>query len=307
MKNRNRFALAATAACALWLAGASAVFAQRPAMTERGYREMRRLAQWLDATARHAADQASHQDSWVYRHDSRFPRAVADFAQRADRFDNRMANYRAEPWRLDDDLRGLLRSAQEVQSLARRSREADEHTLADWNDTVTVLNRMIRLYDSDLRRTGRYEWNAPLPDNPEGNRWDGRHDEERNGQGYRDEYGSPAPQDARRTRVASLAAELDQHATRAHELAEGLAGAEGGWRHRYFETIHQFNDQAREFAQRTASGDDYRELHDQARRLLDDARRADADMRQRNVFPEVWQEWQAAMQTLERILEALRV
>ena len=322
MKNRNRLALAATAACAFWLAGASVVFAQRPAMTERGYREMRRLAQWLDATAQHAADQARHQDSWVYRHDNRFPLAVDDFARRADRLNERMAGYRAEPWNVDDELRSLLRSAQNVQALARRSREADEHTLSDWNDTVAVLNRMVRLYDFDVRRAGRYDWNAPIPENPAGARWDQgyRHDDDRNAQAYRDQYGSPAPQgnppprayaapqDGRRARLADLAAELDQHATRAHEMAEGLAGAQEGWRHRYFETIHQFNDQARDFSQRASSGDsDYRELRDQAQQLLNDARRADSDMRRNNAFPEVWQEWQAAMQTLQRILEALRV
>jgi hypothetical protein len=40
----------------------------------------------------------------------------------------------------------------------------------------------------------------------------------------------------------------------------------------------------------------------EADHLLSDARDADNRMRQNNVFPEVWQEWQGAMQVLQRIL-----
>jgi hypothetical protein len=284
------------ATAVLWLA-AAAVAAQRYdwMLSERGYDEMRRLAQRLDATAQHAADQARHQDSWIYRHDSRFVRAVSDFARRADRFNERMANYRAAPWNVDDELRNLLRSAQNVQNLARNSREPDDHTIADWNDAVLVLNRMARLYDSDVRRSGRYDWNAPLPEfREEGPRYEYR------GQGYGDGRRSD-------DRLASLARELDDRATRAHELAEGLMGNPGGRAHRdYFDRIHHFNEQARDFDRRVSSGQsDRRELRDEARHLLDDARQADSQMRANNVFPEVWEEWRGAMQVLERILNVL--
>jgi hypothetical protein len=282
---------------ALWLA-AAAVFAQRPAMTERGYEEMSRLAQHLDATAQHAADQARHQDSWVYRHNSRFVQAVSDFARRADRFNERMANYRAAPWNVDDEIRNLLRSAQNVQGLARGSREADEHTVADWNNAVTVLNRMARLYEADVRRTGRYDWNAPLP--------------EFRVEGQRDAYGEPGQQgryDRRGNydRLASLARELDERATRAHQMAEDAAGNPRWRAHReYFERIHHFNDQARGFHQVVSSRQaDFRQLREQAQHLLEDARQADADMRQNNFLPEVWEEWRGAMQVLERIVNTL--
>jgi len=293
----------AAAFAAVWLA-ASAASAQRPdwILSERGYEEMRRLAERLDATAQHAADQARHQDSWVYRHDTRFVRAVSDFARRADRFNERMANYRAAPWNVSDEIRNLQRSAQIVQNLARGSREADEHTIADWNDAVMVLNRMTRLYDADVRRAGRYEWNAPLPAyQPEGPR-----DEYGQQQGY---YGQQGYSDRRGSydRLASLSRELDDRATRAHQLAEDAVGNPRGRAHRdYFDRIHHFNDQAREFDRLVASRQaDYRQLREQARHLLDDARQADSDMRQNNVFPEVWEEWRGAMQTLERILNTL--
>lgn len=299
MKTANKsFVFLATCAV-LWL-GASAASAQRAngSLSTRGYEEMRRLAQRLDATAQHAADQARHQDSWVYRHDGRFARAVSDFARRADRFNDRMATYRTAPWQVDDELRGLLRNAQEVQALARRSREAEEHTVSDWNDAVRVLNRMIQLWDNDVRRRGRYDWNAPLPEF--------REEGYQNREGeYRGEYGTRGPGEVGRyPRLASLAHELDQRATRAHQLAEGLVGSPRGRAHReYFDTIHHFNEQTREFDRRVSSGQtDFRELRDQAQHLLEDARRADAEMRQNNVFPEVWEEWQGAMQALERIV-----
>jgi|SRR5215471_381084 len=303
MKNRNCLALAVATAGLLWLAGSSAVSAQRPAMTERGYREMRRLAQWLDATAQHAADQARHQDSWVYRHDSRFPSSVGDFARRADRFNERMAGYRASPWNVDDDLRSLQKSAQYVQALARRSREADEHTLSDWNDTVAVLNRMVRLYDFDVRRAGRYDWNAPLPDSREGWYGNGGH------QGYEQQRPNDGRYwDGRRSmdRVAQLSRDLADRASRASQMTRDLPESRGAYTRNYSETIDLFARRARDFDRAASSSQaDPRALRDEARRLLDDARRAEADMRQNNVFPQVWGEWQGIEQTLEQIVDSL--
>jgi len=279
-----------SAACAiLWLAGSSILQAQRPngILSELAYREMRRLAQRLDERARHASDQAQHQESWFYRRDRGLLRSVNDFARRASRFDERMANYRAAPWQVDDELRRLLRSAQNVQSNVRRSRSADDHTVADWNEVVDDLNRMIQLYDSDVRRSGGYEYGAPQ-----------ERREYREGEG-RPPGGHGYPQD----RLARLSHELVDHASRADQLAEGLATGRG-WRQReFFDAIRHFDQQAREFHRRVESGQaDPQSIRDEARHLLEDARRADSDMRQSNVFPEVRDEWRGAMQVLERIL-----
>ena len=279
----------------LWLAG-SIAYAQRPpgTLTQRGYEEMQQLARQLDEQAQHASDQAQHRDYWVYRYDNRFVRAVNDFASRARRFDERMANYRAAPWRMDDELRSLLRSAQNVQNLARGSRAAEEHTLADWDNTVRILNRMIRLYDFDTRGRGQYDWGERSPSSPPE---------------YRGGYKTLAPGGPGypRGQVAALSRELADRASRAHQMAEDLNNAGGGWRHRQFsETIHHFDDQARDFDQRVASGQlDRQALREEARHLLEDARRADRDMRQNNIFPEVWEEWRSAMQVLERILSLI--
>ncbi len=281
-----------SAACAiLWLAGSAILHAQPPYRTlaEPAYREMRRLAQRLDELAQHASNQAQHQESWFYRRDRGLLRSVNDFARRASRFDERMANYRAAPWQVDDELRRLLRSAQIVQSNVRRSRYADDHTVADWNETVNVLNRMIQLYDSDVRGRGPYEYGAP---------------QER--REYREAYGEGRPPGGHgypQDRLARLSRELADHASRADQLAEGLATGRG-WRQReFFDAIRHFDEQARDFQRRVESGQtDPQSIRDEARHLLEDARRADRDMRQSNVFPEVWSEWRGAMQALERIL-----
>ena len=279
-------------AAILWLSG-SIAYAQRPpgTLSQRGYEEMRQLARQLDQQAQHANDMAQHQDYWVYRHESRFVHAVNDFAIRARRFDERMANYRAAPWRVDDELRNLLRGAQNVQNLARGSRAAEEHTLADWNETVRILNRMIRLYDFEARGSGHYDWGESQSIPPPEHRG-----------GY--ETLAPGGPGYPRGQVAALSRELAERATRAHRMAEGGNNAGWGSRHRqYFETIHHFDDQARDFEQRVSSGQmDRQALREQARHLLEDARRADRDMRANNVFPEVWEEWRGAMQVLERIL-----
>ncbi len=287
---KNFFQLSA-AVLLLWLAGGVTMEAQRfRALSEPGYREMRLLAQRLDERAQHANDQAQHQAYPLYRRDNRFLRAVSDFARRASRFDERMANYRAAPWQVDDELRNLLRSARQVQNLARRSRFTDEHTLADWDDTVNVLNRMIRLYEADVRSIGRYEYGAP-PEGPEyrGGRYGGGR--------------PPGPYGYSQDRLVTLSRELVERASRADQLAEGLATGRG-WRQReFFDAIRHFDQQAREFHRRVESGQaDPQSVRDEARHLLEDARRADSDMRWSNVFPEVWDEWRGAMQVLERIL-----
>src|SRR5262249_5535239 len=128
---RNSLAFAAICAV-LFFGGGAVALAHGPqgTLSDRGYQEMRRLAERLAATARSAADQPGHQDSGVSRSDSRFVGAVSDFARRADRFNDRMANYRTARWQVDDELRSLLRNAQAARARARRSREADGHTVA---------------------------------------------------------------------------------------------------------------------------------------------------------------------------------
>src|SRR6185369_6761235 len=141
---------------------------------------------------------------------------------RADRFDQRMASYRAQPWQVDDELRLLLQSAKDVQGRVRHSRYVDEHTAADWSETVRVLNRMIRLYQADVNGLGRYQYDTRPPvsehDHGYGEAPAPAYDER-----YPPADRGPRPQGAygfSRERLSALAHELEDRATRAHELAE---------------------------------------------------------------------------------------
>src|SRR6266498_4158922 len=103
------------------------------ALSDRGYQELRRLAHELDEVASHAAEAAAHRQAWIYSNDRTFQRSVSRFAERAARFHERMDTYRTQPWQVDDELRRLLRDAQDVQARAQRARNLDDHVAADWN------------------------------------------------------------------------------------------------------------------------------------------------------------------------------
>jgi chromosome segregation ATPase len=280
MKVANRSLVLLCAACAVsWLVGSSKLRADPVrVLSEPAYRELRQLSRNLDERAQHANDQARRRESWIFRRDRDLLRSIEDFARSARRFDERMANYRAAPWQVDDDLRTLLRSARDVQERIRRSRSADDQTLSDWNECVEMLNRMVKVSE------GAIEFAPAEP--------------------RREEYGerrrSPGRRDFRE--IAGFAAELEDHAARAHELAERVAG-EGPYRREYFQSIRDFHDQSAAFRRRVDSGEsDRAEIRAEAGNLLDFARRTDERLRRRNAFPRVWPEWRAAMLTLQKIL-----
>lgn len=304
----RNLALAPALAAALWLTASAVAQAHGPTgtLSEPAYQEMRRLARQLDEQALHANDQAQHGQYRIYRRDAGFTRAVSTFARRARRFDERMATYRSEPWQVDDELRLLLQSARDVQARVQRSRYVDDHTVADWDETVRVLSRMVRLFQADVNRSGRFEYDTGSQ-RP----------------AYRDDYGEAPPPAYReapppaygetrprgayrypRERLATLAHELEDRATRAHELAERLAVNNGPRQQEFLEAIHHFNDQAAEFHGRVESGwSDPMQIREEVNHLLDDARQADEGMRRTNVFPEVWQEWRGTMRLLQQILD----
>ncbi|HEY6148836.1 MAG TPA: hypothetical protein VIZ69_14110, partial [Thermoanaerobaculia bacterium] len=151
-KRRTITGIAAAFSLVFGLAGTAAAHGINT-LSDRGYEQMRRFAHDLDEQAQHANDQAQHQGIWFYGHDARFTRAIANFADRTNRFHDRMDNYRTAPWQVDDELRLLLRDAKAVQYRLRRSRYADEHTVDDWNRVVALLNQMIRVYQADIDRS----------------------------------------------------------------------------------------------------------------------------------------------------------
>ncbi len=266
-----------------WLAGSSRLRAERPGriLSEPEYRELRQLSRLLDERAEHASDQAQRRESWVYRHDKSLLGAIADFARSANRLDERLANYKAAPWPVDDELRRLLRSAQDVQDRVRQSRYADDLALSDWNQIVEMLDRMVRVSQE-----------KPPPRADPG----------------RDEYGERrSPPGSRESReLAGLARELEDRASRAFGLAQRVA-AEGPYRREFFQSIRDFHDETVAFRRQIDSGASSRaRIREDAGRLLDSARRTDQHMRRSNAFPQVWPEWQGAIQVLQRILDLPR-
>lgn len=307
----RRLSLLSAAAAAIWIAGTAVSHAAGPTVTlkEPSYRELRRLAEQLDAKARHAADPGAHDRSRVYRRDNDFVHPAVDFSRRASQFNERLAGYRARPWNVEDDLRSLLRNAQGVLDRVRRSRFTDEHVVNDWNEIVGTLDRMMRVSRSpdgqiDFGDSPGREGGGPPP-----------RVQERDSRGnppppdqHRDEYGerrSPqGPADSRE--LAGLVRELEDRAGRAHAVAQRVA-AQGPYRREFFQSIRDFHDQAVAFRRNVDSGaSDHRQIREEAGRLLDSARRTDQSMRRSNAFPEVWPEWQAAMQTLQRIFALVR-
>ena len=308
----RRLSFVFAAAAAAWIAGTAFVQAFGPTVTlkEPAYRELRTLAERLDLKARFAADQGEHDRSRLYRRDNDFVQAAVDFFRRASRFNERLAGYRARPWNVDDDLRSLLRNAQDVRERVRRSRFTDDHVVSDWNEIVVTLDQMMRVSQSP---DGRIDFGGPP--GPEGGGPPPRI-QERDPRGnpppppdqHRDEYGErlspPGPPDSRE--VAGLARELEDRAGRAHAVAQRVA-AQGPYRREFFQSIRDFHDQVVAFRRSVESGaSDRRQIRAEAGRLLDSARQTDQSMRRSNAFSDVWPEWQAAIQTLQRILGLAR-
>jgi len=291
-KKAWRFPLAVLGWAALLLADAAAARAHGPSgtLSERGYQEMQRLAHELDETASHANDQAQHQQAWIYNNDRSFLRAVARFADRAESFHARMDTYRTRPWQVDDELRRLIRDARDVQYRAQHARAVDDHTIADWNRVVQILNQMIRVYQNDIARRS---WDT----------WDG----------YGNRYGAPPPpapdpsaygnQVPDRGQLATLAHELAERTSRIYNYATAAAGPfQADPRQRdTVDAIMHFRDQARAFQEQLDSGLDPSRLGAYANHLAQDAREANARVRQTYLSPQIQGDWQQAMRLVAQI------
>ncbi len=303
MNAKNRMMALVGAGLAMLLAS---VGTARPhganTLSDQGYQQMRQFAHDLDEQAQHANDQAQHQGVWFYGHDPRFTRAIDSFADRANRFHDRMDEYRAAPWQVDDELRLLLRDARAVQYRLRRSRNADNHTVGDWNRVVNLLNQMIRVYQADIR-----------------NQYDDGPDAQ-----YRDEHVRPPagyyPNDRSRDRYESGGSsgrgyDREQVAALAHELAERSARIStltGQVTDRYrddegrrgsVDAIAHFAQQANAFHERYESGMSEADLRGNVDHLWQDGREADRRFRQGDI-PELRNEWAGMMQLLSRIRSA---
>lgn len=111
-----------------------------------------------------------------------------------------------------------------------------------------------------------------------------------------------------RDQFARLAHELDDRAARAHRIAERRAAAYGPDEQRFFERIHHFSDEARDFHDRYENGDIQTrdDLRASMNELLRDAQATDRALRDARVFPEVYEEWSGIISVLQRMLDMAR-
>jgi hypothetical protein len=202
-----------------------------------------------------------------------------------------MDTYQTQPWAVDDEINHLLSDARNVQYRLRRARFVDEHTVEDWNNVVGLLNRMAAEYRTGIGSGGRWR-----------NRGDAYPNAAPPPGGYQEPYGNRPPTDYRQDQgdLRQLAAELDQRAARANQLAGGYSG--------YSPNVAHFSEQARSFRglveQNRISGS---ELRSQVNHLLEDAQSAQQELTRRTgtVSREVADEWNAIVQILTRMRDSV--
>ena len=294
-RSMPRVAMGLAVLAFVW-AGVATAHGPDGTLSEPAYEQMRAMAHDLDGLARHANDQAQHQGIWFYGHDRDFRRSIANFARRASQFHARMDQYRTAPWQVDDELRGLLRDARAVQYRLQRSRFADEHTAADWNNTVRLLNQMIQVYQDDA--AGRF---GQRP-------YSGDHDRPYAGDDRR--YGSRDGVEAGRgpysygaADLPSLAHELEQRAARVADASRQVASPSpfNPDVRSSIDAIQHFAEQAAAFHDRVEQGLGPDALRSNVAHLIEDARAAGNQVRAENLSPQLRNDWNGVLQLVDRI------
>jgi methyl-accepting chemotaxis protein len=268
---------------------------RRGTLSNTTYEQIRQWAHDLDEVARHASEQAQARQAGYkgFRRDTKFLKSIDHFADRAERFHERIDSYRTQPWDVDEEIEHLIRDARNVQTRLRRARFVDQHTAADWNQVIRLLNQMSTEYRAGIGSSNRYPTGDYRAD-PYPNTGDYRTDPHPN---PGDHHGDRSPTYGtygNSTDLRQLAAELDQRAARASQLASGYSG--------YSSDIRHFSEQARDFRNQVETNRMSRsELRSEVNHLLEDAQTAYSELRQRNVTREVAREWDAIVQILTRM------
>lgn len=283
-------------------------YGSRRGLRSQSYDRIVLWAHELDELAGHASEQAQARQGGYrgFGRDRKFLQSIDHFANRASRFHQRLETYRTQPWDVDDEIQHLIRDARNVQYRLRRARSVDRHTVADWNQVVNLLNQMTTEY----RTGGGYRTGYPNGGYPTG---DYRTDPYPNNGEYRTEphshggdyHGDRSPAFGTygnygdSTDLPQLAAELDERAARASQLANGYSG--------FSSDITHFSEQARDFRDQVESNRMSRsDLRAEVNHLLEDAQSAYSELRQRSVSREVADEWGAIVEILTRMRDLAR-
>ena len=259
------------------------------------FETMRALSHYLDQLAAHAAIEAQENAHHGSADEASAIGAITRFGSHASDFHERMDEYLDNPWDLPREVQDLDRQARSVNSRLRRG-HFNEHVTNDWYQVLDTLERMKRvLYGQDV--------DVPIT------HYRGR-DYQRDYQPFL-QFNLPGSrmyiEGSSLNAVRSDLHNLDAHVTRAHEVAEAAMNGRSNASQRFFERIHAFNDRTREL-HRYSDMDriDPRELRPTLEGLSNEARSVNQAMRQAHAIPEVWDAWEAVLQTLDRLLDEVR-
>ena len=261
----------------------------------RSFETMRALSHYLDQLAEHAAFEAQENAHHGTSGEASAIDAMTNFAGRASDFHERMDSYLDSPWDLPNEVQDLDRQARNVNSRLRRG-HFYEHVNSDWYQVLDTLERMKRvLYGQDV--------DVPIAHNQ--------------GRDYQRDYepffrsnghgGVFYLEGSNLNAVRSDLHNLDARVTRAHEVAEAAMNGRNGATQNFFERIHAFNDRVSDL-HRYSDQDriDPRDLRPTLESLSNEARSVDRALRQARAIPEVWDEWAAVLDTLDRLMDEVR-
>ena len=257
----------------------------------RSFETMRALSHYLDQLAEHAATEAQDDAHHGNAGEAAAIAAITSFANQSADFHERMDEYLDSPWDLPTEVQDLDRQARTVNNRLRRGHFA-EHVTSDWYQVLDTLDRMKRvLYGQDV--------DVPIT------RYQGGD--------YRRDYrpffqlnfpgGSFSIEGSNLNAVKRDLHDLDARVTRAHEVAEAAMSGGSNANQRFFERIHAFSDRVDQLhrfsdVDRIDAGD----LRPVLESLSTEARDVDRALRQARAIPEVWDEWEAVLQTLDRLM-----
>ena len=318
---RTRSFAASVALCGVtvWSTGATTASAQvytrsngrqAPLQADR-IETMRSLAHFLDEGAQFTLEEAT--DALANSRngaDRAFLDSLRRFAARTESFHDRLDSYQANPWDLDADVRVLLTEARRVNSRLRRI-NAVSNLYDDWAEVVDDVNRMQRLMAGENVQvpTAHAEWDDRDAD-AEGR--DHSHGGVGAAGGAHDRGGYGADQSGFLTGrelqdVRQLAHDLDAQARRAVATAEGNTADASGRGLQMLGSLRHFVGQTAALHDRTDSDRvDPRDFGAAVTHLMEDARAADAGMRQARVFSDAWDEWQQTITILGQLNAAVR-
>ena len=261
----------------------------------RSFETMRALSHYLDQIAEHAATEAEENAHHGRGDEDAAIAAISRFGGQVSDFHERMDGYLDSPWDLPGEVQDLERQARVVNRRLQRG-HFNEHVINDWYQVLDTLERMKRvLYGRDV--------DVPIPP------YQGR-DYQRDYQPFLQfNLGGSATyiEGSNLNAVRSDLHNLDERVTRAHEVAEAAMNGRRNANQRFFDRIHAFNERTREL-HRYSDMDriDPRELRPILQRLANEARGVDQAMRQARAIPEVWDEWEAVLETLDRLMTGVR-